>query len=417
MHIAIAGPFATADMAGLLGGDVAKLPHGYEGAPLLVTLTTELLAQGHRVTAITLSADIPLHQQGLIRVSHGDFELIYCPMRPRAWRMNGLLPGRIVDLYAYERRVLQRAIKQAQPDVVHSHWAYEFSLAALISGLPHVVTCHDSPYAVAKSFSRERPTRSLYRWLRVLMARKVLREAKAVTTVSPYMRDALKSLTTVPVSVIPNPIDPFAFALSRNRLPSKMPRIAMVCNGWSERKNPQPALKAFAQLRKSHSCAELHLYGHDFGIGEVAEQWARHHCINEGITFHGSRTHHQLLRALGGVDLLLHPALEESFGMVIAEAMAMCLPIVAGKSSGAVPWVLGSAGILCDVRNVDDICNAILEILKPETYQRLSQSGRQRVQEIFSQQAVATAYQKAYSSSMEQAENQVDALVHAGIPL
>ena len=69
----------------------------------MVTLIDALLARGHRVTAITTSADLPLRVDAT-RWWRGDrFSLACCPMRPRAWPFNGALPGRIVDLYAFER--------------------------------------------------------------------------------------------------------------------------------------------------------------------------------------------------------------------------------------------------------------------------------------------------------------------------
>src|SRR5262249_1020103 len=142
------------------------------------------LARGHRVTGITLSGDMPLHHHE-VRAPGRDFELVLCPLRPRAWPFNGLRPGRIVDLYAFERAGLQRAIEAAAPQLVHAHWAYEFAWAALRSGLPHVVTCHDAPYVIARY---QRTLRhGAYRWLRAGMASHVLRRAHRVTTVSPYM--------------------------------------------------------------------------------------------------------------------------------------------------------------------------------------------------------------------------------------
>ncbi|MDO9461483.1 MAG: glycosyltransferase, partial [Alphaproteobacteria bacterium] len=158
MHIAIVGPIATSDIAHLLNGKTAGLPPGYSGAPLLVTLITELLNRGHRVTAMTLSWGMDLDWQRPVRVTHGGLEMIYVPMRRRAWQPNGWRPGRIVDLYAFERCGLQRALERAAPDVVHAHWSYEFAWAALCSGLPTLVTCHDSPFVVARMYSRAKPT-------------------------------------------------------------------------------------------------------------------------------------------------------------------------------------------------------------------------------------------------------------------
>lgn len=403
MHIAIVGPIATADIAHLIESDVSALPLGYRGAPFMGTLIGELLCRGHRVSAFTLSNDMPLGRSKPIIARGRNFTLSYTPMRRRAWRPNGMRPGRIVDLYALEREHLQRVIVQAAPEVVHAHWTYEFALAALKTGLPHVVTCHDSPYAVARFFSKEKPTNSLYRWLRVLMARKVFRQVRCVTAVSSYMRDEVQGMTSVPIVLVPNPVDALALALGKARLVPPSPSIAMVCNGWGARKNPQPALKAFAKFRICHPEAILHMYGSDFGAGQVAEIWSKQQGITAGLVFHGPVPHKQLLEELSNADLLLHPSLEESFGLSIAEAMAMGLPVVAGESSGAVPWVVGGGGVLCDVRQEQAICQAIEQVLVPENYARYSLAARERVETMFTIGMVTNAYMEIYKSAVNEA--------------
>src|SRR5574340_478374 len=188
LHIAIVGPIATTDIRHLLDGEAANLPAGYAGAPLLVTLIAELLRRGHWVTAITLSWGMPLDWRQPLHARHGNLDMVYVRLRRRAWQPNGWRLGRIVDLYAFERRGLQHAIEQAAPDVVHAHWSYEFAWAAQRSGLPTLITCHDSPLLVARMYSRARPTQSAYRWLRAGMAWHVLRNATHVSAVSPYLQ-------------------------------------------------------------------------------------------------------------------------------------------------------------------------------------------------------------------------------------
>lgn len=390
LHIAIVGPVATVDIAHLLDGPTDGLPKGYEGAPLMGTLICELLRLGHRVSAITLSSGIPLDCREPLLARGHNFDIRYCPLRRRAYRPNGWRLGRIIDLYAFERKHLRRAIEQAAPDVVHAHWAYEFSLAALASGLPHVVTCHDSPYLVARMIG------SAYRWLRVLMAQKVLREARCVTAVSPYMRDEVQSMTSASIDVVPNPVDSLALELARTRSAPAKPRVAMVCNGWGAIKNPEPGLRAYARLRASRPECELHLYGHDFGPGQKAQTWAQQQGIDAGMVFHGAVPHRQLLHAMADADVLLHPALEESFCMVIAEAMAMGIPVLGGRSSGAVPWLVKDTGELCDVRSEVEIHGALERVLDPLTYARYSQAGRARVLGAFTTRMVAETYVSAY---------------------
>jgi glycosyltransferase involved in cell wall biosynthesis len=400
LNIVIAGPIAGADVKRYLDIGVERVPSGYPGAPLTGILIGQLLQMGHRVTGITTDATLPLDQSP-IEFSNGDFKFVACPSRPKAWRMNGKRLGRILDFFAFERSILGRSIAAAGADIVHAHWTYEFSLAALNQTTPCLITCHDAPNVVLK-FSK-----SPYRALRLLMARKVFRTAAEFSAVSSYLAEALEDSIGYAAEVIPNPISNEFLRKGKARATYRAKtgfRVGMVCNGWDRRKNPMAGLRGFALWRKNVPEAELHLYGADFGVGEAAEAWANAEGLADGVHFHGRISHGELADALGAVDALLHSSLEESFGVVIAEAMALGLPVLGGRESGAVPWVMGadslghsSAGVLVDVRSPEAIAAGLIELFD-EGYQLRSTAAICRAQSAFSPESVAAAYERRYFS-------------------
>ena len=394
MHIGLVGPIATRDVRSLLHDEGAELPAGTEGAPLLGTIARELIARGHRVSAFTLSGGLPLRRDGMVRARGPSFELHCVPWRPRAWPFNGRRPGRIVDLYAFERRGLRDAISSARPELIHAHWTYEFAWAALRTGIPHLVTCHDSPFVVAR-FERN-PKQAAYRWLRAGIAMHVLRHAGCVTTVSPYMVDQVQSLCRVPVGVVPNPISVRA-PVASPRARSGRFRILMVINGWGPRKNGDAGLLACALLRQRVPAVELHLFGSGTQPGGPAwQQWQRQGAQGH-VVFNGAVPHDTVLDAMADGDLLLHPALEESFGAVLAEAMAAGLPVVAGRDSGAVSWVVGNAGVLVDVTRPEAMADAMASLIAdPGALAALARRGRERVSDRFSAGAVTAQYEHQY---------------------
>jgi glycosyltransferase involved in cell wall biosynthesis len=402
MHIAIVGPIATADIRCLLDGDTASLPVGYPGAPLLTTLIAELIKRGHRVTAVTMSGGMALDWRKPKSATGKDLEVFYVPMRRRAWRPNGLRFGRIVDLYGVERRALRHAIEQAAPDVVHAHWTYEFALAAMDTGLPCLVTCHDAPQVVLRYMPNG------YRLLRYFMARSVLAKARHLTAVSPYLRDQVSQYARTPITIVPNPIGPAPeqhYREMREFDPAR-PRVAMVLNGWGKRKNPEPALRAFAQLRKNVPTAELVTMGFDYGPGQQAEQWARSRGIAEGIRFVGALPHATLMEELAKADLLIHPSLEETFGMTVAEAMSLGLPVIGGERSGAVPWIVGSAGKLVDVTKPAAIFEAAIQLLGDSIgFERLGKEAATQASERFNVDKVAVEYENAYRLTLERSRS------------
>ncbi|OQW76915.1 MAG: hypothetical protein BVN35_05680 [Proteobacteria bacterium ST_bin11] len=400
LNIGIAGPIATENVADLLDADVSTMPKGYPGAPLTAVLIKELLKEGHNVSAFT--TDPSLYQDArVVRASGPNFDFYICPARPRAWRFNKYRPGRILDGFAYERHQLVRVFEEAKLDIIHAHWTYEFALAALKTGLPHLITCHDAPLVVLKF------TRSAYRAIRYLMARVVYRNARCLSTVSSYMAKSVQKYTKVPIAVVPNPLADYVLAIGQARQRPMTKRIGMICNGWDMRKNPRPALQAFSQFVAIHPNAELHLFGAGFGVGEAAERWCMSQGVTTGMIFHGAIQHKQLIAQLNGLDILVHPALEESFGVVIAEAMALGLPIVAGNASGAVPWVVGAeeahpficCAVLTDVASAEAILEAMYRVFD-ERYPERSESGYLRARQMFAPDVVSRSYQKLYHQVM-----------------
>jgi glycosyltransferase involved in cell wall biosynthesis len=395
MHVALTGPIAGDDVRAYLRPGTAGVPKGYTGAPLTGILIGELLRLGHRVTAVTTDSDLPA-AGGSMRLEGPNFSFVACPSRPRAWRPNGVSPGRVMDLFASERRLVSDAIGAAAPDIVHAHWSYEFALAALDLPLPHLITCHDSPAVVL------RYTRSPYRALRWLMARRVFQNGREFSAVSDYLARELAPALGHLCQVIPNPVAAQVLALGRPRAAPVSRRVAMVCNGWDRRKNPEPALRAFALWRATEPTAELHVFGADFGPGETAQRWAEAELLASGVRFHGRLPHDRLVTALADMDALLHPALEESFGVVLAEAMALGLPVVAGESSGAVPWVLGAGtavavppGVLIDVGSPQTMRDALNTVFD-NNYAKRSAAGMVRARDRFSPASVIAEYLRRY---------------------
>lgn len=395
MRIGIAGPISTESIAQLLDGDVQGLPRGYVGAPLFGNLISALLARGHTIVAYTTSSDMP--PATCVRAGGERFKITYCSARAHTFRFSGGSWGRAVDAFARERALLSQAMGEDDLDLVHAHWSYEFALAAIESGLPNIITCHDAPQVVL------RYSPDLYRLVRYLMARRVLNRARNLTAVSPYLQQKLESYSSVPIEIVPNPL-PTSLSnrveTTRQYDPTR-PRIAMVLNGWGKRKNPGPALRAFEAVRRIFPAAELNIMGCDYGPGGRAESWARTQGLAQGVHFLGQLPYSVLLAQLAESDLLLHPALEETFGMSIAEAMSLGVPVVGGQASGAVPWVIGEAGRLVDVRSPEAIAQATLDLLKDgQALIALGEQAKSNTLKRFSPDAVAAAYEGQYRQTV-----------------
>jgi glycosyltransferase involved in cell wall biosynthesis len=399
VHLGIIGPIETENIARFIDEDIKHLPPGYRGAPFLGTLIEEFLNRGHKVSAFTTSTGISLFKKKLMQASGPNFKIYYCPMRPHSFRPKHGHIGRAIDGFLLERNCLKNAIQSANPDIIHAHWIYEFGLAAIDSTVPHVITCHDSPHKVIQYIP------SLYRFIRFYMGIKCLSNAKLITVVSPYLNDEIKKyIGDTPVSIIPNPllqIDKIPFLLNGRGQDAKKPNICMVNNGWGKLKNIESALWAFQLFRDKFPQAEMYLYGQDFGHEEKAKHWAVKKGLGKGVHFVGFLPHNELMNEISKADLLLHTSLEETFGMVLAEAMSLGVPVLGGKNSGAVPWVIGKGGMVTDIKSPIAISDTLCAMIdNNQKYNMLSYEARNSALERFAIAKIADLYEQQYEKAL-----------------
>ena len=392
MFIGVVGPIATNDLLAPAEQGARLCPRGRAGAPLISNLIKEYVARGHGVVAITL--DDQLDDDALPFVHESpNLTYVVVPARRRTFRPNGRRPGRTADFFWFERRQLLAQLRRFGPEVVHAHWTYEFALAALAYDPQALVTVHDNALTIF------RYVRTLNRLFHLLMARYVFRKGHWFTAVSPYMAASVQPWTKARVAVVPNPVVVPERA-SLGKAPRMQPVISVVVNGWDDRKNSKNALLAFKAVQQRHPAAVLWAMGTAFVPGEEATAFCRQHQL-KNVVFLGPTHHEAVLQNIAASTLVLHTSLEESFGMVLAEAMAYGVPVVAGQASGAVPWVVAGGGLLVDITNVEAIAAAVHRLLTDaELYEQLSARASAIVAERFPIAKIADQYVALYAQCL-----------------
>lgn len=386
MRIGIAGPVEIDRLSEHLEARQVHLPKGM-GGTAVTTLVLGLLRGGQEVSVYTLD---PAVSDDLV-LRNGPLRLFVGAYRARA-------RSRASDLFRQERRAITRFVEADKVDVVNAHWTYEFALGALQARPDTLVTVRDWAPTIL------RHQRDLYRAIRLLMNHACLSKAHSFTCASPYMQ-ALLRRAGHEARVIPN-MAPSTATVERIS-PSSSEGLGVLCvsNGFGGHKNVAKLLRAFSLVHEEIPGTQLRLVGQGLDREGTGHRWATRNGCDAGVHFLGPLPRDQVFAHMAGADLLVHPSLEESFGNVLVEAMAIGLPVIGGAESGAVPWVLdgGRAGLLVDVADPRSIADAIVRLARDSTMRTaLRAGGLQRVAECFSEQAVVSQYLDAYERLVHQ---------------
>jgi len=116
--------------------------------------------------------------------------------------------------------------------------------------------------------------------------------------------------------------------------------------------------------------------------------------LNERVQLESALPPEQVARVMCQMDALVLPSRttsvwKEQFGRVLVEAMACGIPVV-GSDSGAIPEVIGDAGLIFpegDARALADCLRQIAD--SPALRRQLAMRGRQRVATHYSQDQIA----------------------------
>jgi len=387
MHIALCTPVSI-DLFDNLVEHHAPLIKGYT-YPFAFFLASRLLERQHIVTVVTTAFDA----QQKMEWWSSDKRLHVIAVPRRRPRFTCL------DAYRREVRAMRHELRRCRPDIVHAQWTYEFADAGLSSGFPCLVTARDAPWIVARQF------RAIYRLYRAIYESLwVTPRISYMTSVSAHIDSVFQKepfLRPAKTWVVPNGIDEqFVAKKPKPCVANPLAPVFFDLSTWNDLKNPIPLLQAFQRVRSVLPMARLCVIGLLTGGRTPQERYAIRNNLLEGVELLGSMSNLELLHFLEDqVDIVVHTTKEESFSMISLESMAKGIPVIGGKKSGAVPFVLGGgkAGILVNIQSPLEIAEAMLRLVNDTTlYEQTATQALARVRECFLLDKVVTDYEQIY---------------------
>jgi len=304
----------------------------------------------------------------------------------------GKLSGGFVEPYTFGRRAAKYLRRHGRHyDIVHDNQSLCYGLLDIErSGLPVVATVHH-PITRDRQLALDAAPDWRYRllvrrWHSFLkMQVRVARKLRHIVTVSRQSeRDIVEQFGVQPrqIQLIYNGIDTEVFK-PQPRIERRPLRLMTTASADQPLKGLRFLLYALAELRECHPELELLVVGR-LQQGGATEQLLHELRLQDAVQFVSGISNRQLAEYYASACAVVCPSLYEGFGLPAGEAMACGVPVVS-SDGGALPEVVGDAGIVVPVGDSKALAQALRELLADDALRAsLGRKGRARMEQQFS---------------------------------
>ncbi|OGY27921.1 MAG: hypothetical protein A2802_02605 [Candidatus Woykebacteria bacterium RIFCSPHIGHO2_01_FULL_43_29] len=121
------------------------------------------------------------------------------------------------------------------------------------------------------------------------------------------------------------------------------------------------------------------------------------------MLYYGVADHSDMPKLFNAMDVFVLPSVstevwKEQFGHTLIEAMATQVPVI-GSNSGAIPEVIGEAGLIFKEGNVEDLSEKIKQVYEDKKLRKdLSSKGLERVKNHYTHQEISSQTLPFYKS-------------------
>jgi len=285
-------------------------------------------------------------------------------------------------------RKIRRFINEEKADIVHTH-GYRANLygrlACLFTGIRNITTTHVSLYDYVDTHPL---IRRVYIFIEKISS---LKTSKFICISKAMKNDLLKiGINDEKIIVIHNGVDPEVFyprPADKNLLPPlgihEKCRVIGTVGRMVTEKGQIHLISALAYLKNKWPALRC-LF---IGTGPLRAQ-LKNHAENLGVAdmciFTGVRMDIADIYPL--MDIFVLPSIREPFGLVLLEAMASRVPVIATASGGPLDFIeSGVNGILVPPSNPGELAAQVYFLLsKPYQAKAMAQRGYDTVRENYS---------------------------------
>jgi glycosyltransferase involved in cell wall biosynthesis len=286
------------------------------------------------------------------------------------------------------RRAVDQECGDGSIHVVHAHWWVPGGIASAWAdrhGRPLVITLHGTDVRLARTIPGA--------WLGM---RLMLRRANVVTAVSSYLADEAARMGGIRREGIP--VTPMPLLGLESAGPAVgIPHGVVFVGRLTRQKGVSYLLEALAILKKQGLPLDLTIVGD--GPERVALK-AQALALGVPVVFTGFVPPDQVPDQLAGKRVFVLPSIEEGLGLVVAEALAQGVPVVATRSGG-IPDLLTEegAGVLVPPADPPAMAAAIKQVVSDDSYLTEAVNAGRVLLARLSPAAAAATFEQVYAEA------------------
>jgi len=260
---------------------------------------------------------------------------------------------------------LKVVVERIQPDIVHLHGAslpYVLTAVGLSKTLPVVVTIHGNAIIEA---SYKRGLAKI--WGAIIsgtLMKYAIRNLGTTIVCSQHMKENFARLNKTRVFVIPNGIDLPMYQPSKEKRGDQRFSYVLYMGGYSKVKGVDLLIRSLPLVYRRTGPIPVYIAGPDTENKELI-RLVRQEGVEQSVKLLGFVTEERKVTLLQQAGLIVVPSRYESFGIVILEAMACGIPVVASRSGGIVELIQDrESGLLFDAENVTQLADCIATMIQ-----------------------------------------------------
>lgn len=286
-------------------------------------------------------------------------------------------------------------------DIIHDNQSLSYGIWAMSRVIPTIATIHH-PITVDRNIEIKAAA-SLWekmkqmRWYSFIgMQKLVAGRMHRIITVSKSAKDDIGKdfkISQNRFNIVPNGIDTDLF-FPMPGVTRRKDRIIVTNSADTPLKGLSYLLRAVAEISKRRKI-KLIVIGTPKKKSKIVKLIKKLE-IGNIVLFTGRIDNQQFVKEYAKATLAVVPSVYEGFGLPAGEAMACGVPVIS-TTGGALPEVVGNAGIVVPPADSDALVKAITRLLdNPDMAKSLAHAGYKRVQENFTWKRAAEKTVEAY---------------------